>query len=154
MDHHARVLRLRRKLKGLDAILVTDPKNVRYLTGFTGSAGYVLIRPEGDLFITDFRYREQSSLEVTGMEVLIEARGMVDALGALLEGKKKKKIGIEPSMTFAQYSELKEAGLSPVSMDDAIERMRMLKDKDELLRIKEAVRRAEDAFGHIKPHIR
>lgn len=154
MDHRSRVLRLRRKLKDFDALLVSTSKNVRYLTGFTGSAGYVLIRPEGDLFITDFRYQEQSENEVPDMEVLIEARGMIEALRALTKGRKLKKLGIEPSISFALYNELKGARLYPVSMDDVIGRMRMLKDKEELLMIKEAVRRAEDAFGHIKPHIR
>ena len=154
MDHRRRVLRLRRKLKDFNALLVSTSKNVRYLTGFTGSAGYVLIRPEGDLFVTDFRYREQSESEVPDMEVLIEARGMTEAIKALTRGRKMKKLGIEPSISFALYSELKSARLHPHTMDDAIERMRMQKDKEELLEIKEAVRRAEDAFVHIKPHIR
>jgi Xaa-Pro aminopeptidase len=154
MDYRRRVLRLRRKLKDLTAILVTSSKNIRYLTGFTGSAGFVILRPEGDLFVTDFRYKEQSALEVNAMEVHIETKGMTEALKAMLKGRKLRKLGIEPLISFALYSELRDAKLNPHSLEDSLERMRMIKDKEELVFIKEAIRRAEDAFLDIKPYIK
>jgi Xaa-Pro aminopeptidase len=47
-----------------DAIVVTNPVNLRYLTGYTGSNGLAVIGPETRVFLTDFRYQEQSVSEV------------------------------------------------------------------------------------------
>ena len=58
--------------QGLDGILITRLSNVRYISGFTGSAGSCIITPENDYFITDGRYMEQSKQEVKGFERFID----------------------------------------------------------------------------------
>jgi Xaa-Pro aminopeptidase len=62
LDIPPRLGRLRERLarEGLDALLVTKLANVRYLTGFTGSAAMLLVGPNDALFVTDGRYTEQS----------------------------------------------------------------------------------------------
>ena len=154
MDHRRRVSRLRRKLRNFDALLVYSPPNVRYLTGFTGSAGFVLIAPEADIFVTDFRYREQAAVEVQSCEVRVEDRPMAKILYSFCKKAGIKRFGFEPVISFSLYSELK--GLIPgmLPFGDVLERMRELKDEQELCMINRAIKRAEDAFGHIKPHIR
>ena len=162
MDYRKRVLRLRRRLKGFDALLVTSRQNVRYLTGFTGSAGFVFIGPDTDLFVTDFRYKEQAVSEVNSCEVRVESKPMVSTLKSLCKkgrsgkSRKIKRLGFEPSVSYAFYSELKEAKPGPalIPMGDTLERMRELKDDAELALIKVAVQIAEEAFLHIKPFIR
>src|SRR5947209_9845860 len=66
MDVAGRVPRLRERLDGAgcDALLVTRLVNIRYLTGFTGSAALLLVRRDDLLFVTDGRYRDQSALEL------------------------------------------------------------------------------------------
>ena len=58
--------------RGLDGILITNLTNVRYISGFTGSAASCLITPEGQYFITDGRYIEQSKAQVKGFERFID----------------------------------------------------------------------------------
>jgi len=66
--------------RGLDAVLVTNLLNVRYLTGFTGSNGALLVRADGaDLFGTDGRYTTQAGTQVPDVELLVD-RGTVPAL--------------------------------------------------------------------------
>ena len=66
--------------RGLDAVLVTNLLNVRYLTGFTGSNGALLVRSHGaDLFGTDGRYTTQAATQVPDVEVLVD-RATVAAL--------------------------------------------------------------------------
>ena len=57
-------LRGRLRRSGLDALLITHPPNVRYLSGFTGSAGWLLVRTAAAVLLTDSRYAEQATHEV------------------------------------------------------------------------------------------
>ena len=67
---------LRKKLSELkvDAFLITDLINVRYLSGFTGSSGFLIITKKESVFVTDFRYQEQVQHEVQGCVILISRR--------------------------------------------------------------------------------
>ncbi len=58
--------------KGLDGILITNLTNIRYISGFTGSAASCLVTPTGQYFITDGRYIEQSKAQVKGFERFID----------------------------------------------------------------------------------
>jgi Xaa-Pro aminopeptidase len=62
--------------EGLDALIVSHPPNIRYLTGFSGSAGLLLVCRQGVLFITDFRYETQSRAEIGSL-----ARVIIDGVG-------------------------------------------------------------------------
>ena len=70
MDHRVRRDALAARLEDLsvDALLITRLLHTRYLTGFTGSNGQVLVRRDGALFLTDGRYTEQSRREVPDLE--------------------------------------------------------------------------------------
>src|SRR4029453_13224846 len=65
----------------LSALLVTKPANVRYLTGFTGSYGALLLLHDRPLFFTDGRYRHQAAAEVPGAEVVLAAGDLIGAVG-------------------------------------------------------------------------
>ena len=73
MDHKGRQNRLQANLElnRLDALLITHAPNVRYLCGFTGSAGAVILSEAKSVFFTDGRYKEQASLEVQGSRVVV-----------------------------------------------------------------------------------
>src|SRR4051812_15886690 len=81
--------------RGLDAVLVTNLLNVRYLTGFTGSNGALLVRTDGaDLFGTDGRYTTQAGTQVPDVELLVD-RGTVGALAAAAVRRGAGRLGYE-----------------------------------------------------------
>ncbi len=139
--------------KRLCAMLVTDQKNVRYLSGFTGSSGFVLITNRGAFFITDFRYKEQSSREVRGMETVIARGPYLSVVKSILKGLGIKRIGFENSAPYSLYSSLKK-DLSPVALKEVVEKLRVRKSARELSHIRKAVKRAERAFVSIKGFIK
>jgi Xaa-Pro aminopeptidase len=154
MDNPGRLLRLKKKLRAFDAVLVTSRENIRYLTGFTGSSGFVFISRDFSTLVTDFRYREQSADEVRGCDVLIEGRSFHSAVKAICRRHGAKRIGFEGSLGYSQYSSLASSSIEPVPMGDMLERMREQKDDGEVGFIVNAVERAERAFLDIKPRIR
>ena len=144
MDYRARQRRLLAELerKRVDALLVTHLPNVRYLTGFTGSAGLLLAGPKS-LFFTDGRYREQAAEQVAGAKVIA---GKAAALSAAADAVKRSRItrlGIESGhMTVATREALKRllgTSVRLVSTSGVCESLRMVKDADEVACLAEAV---------------
>ena len=88
---------LRKKLStlGVDGILITDLVNVRYLTGFTGTAGYLIITSKHALFVTDFRYKEQVSNEVKGFKIRIEHSERSGEIKKITDAYGIKTLGFE-----------------------------------------------------------
>lgn len=140
--------------KGLDAFLVSSLKNVRYLTGFTGSSGFVIITKEICFFFTDFRYKEQSEAEVSGCPIGIEKGKRVDTIRSFVRKTKIRNLGFESSVSYEFYELMKVLPLKLAPQKILVERFRTIKDKDEIESIKIAVQRAEDAFLKVKPRIR
>src|SRR5699024_8088587 len=88
---------------------VTTPKNVRYLSSFTGSAGLIVITPEHEYFITDFRYTDQAKEQAKGFDVIIHQGKMYEEISKLLNDRDIKAMGIEADdMNFSTYSRLSD----------------------------------------------
>ncbi|HEV7726839.1 MAG: ypdF [Modestobacter sp.] len=133
---------------GLDAVLVTNLLNVRYLTGFTGSNGALLLRTDGgDLFGTDGRYTTQASTQVPDLELLVD-RGTVSALAAAAVRRGAGRLGFESHDVTVDglrglervLADAADGGTVPelVSIRRAVEALRAIKDDGEV----EALRRA------------
>ncbi|MGY1754447.1 M24 family metallopeptidase [Blastococcus sp. SYSU D01042] len=142
------VLRATAAERGLDAVLVTNLLNVRYLTGFTGSNGALLVRTDGpDLFGTDGRYTTQAAAQVPDVEVLVD-RGTVPALARAAVRAGAGRLGFESSdLTVDGFEQLRavladaaDGGTVPEleSIRRAVEAQRAVKDDGEI----EALRRA------------
>lgn len=148
-----RLDRVRQKLKklDLDALLVTDLKNVRYLSGFTGSAGAVLVTEDAAYFLTDFRYTTQAGEQVKDLEVRIYRQGLYPEVQGILSGQNIKKLGIESDqMTVTQYHAAQETLSSLIKPTQGlVEELRQVKDADELAIIKAACEITDQAFDHI-----
>ncbi|AIQ64777.1 Xaa-Pro dipeptidase [Paenibacillus stellifer] len=149
-----RVSKLRNVVQdhGLDAILITSGINRRYLSGFTGSSGYVLITEEEAYLLTDFRYMTQASEQSKGLKVVQHAPSFVDTVRELLPKGGNCRLGFEQDDvtygSYASYAEaLKPATLVPVSQ--AVEKLRMFKDEEELAVLRRAADLADDTFRHI-----
>lgn len=131
-----------------DALLIGHLPNIRYLCGFTGSAGYLLVYESGSIFFTDVRYATQGHEEVKGAKVMIARKAVLGALAEWVgdRGKKSKRwtIGIESEhMTVAdkkRLTDLLPPGRLIRDATSVVERLRMVKDADELQSLRAAVR--------------
>lgn len=153
-----RTTRLKQLMKadGLAGLLVTGRENVRYLTGFSGSAGSVLVSLRGRPFlITDFRYQLQASRQTTGITVRIQKK---DFPSAAKQTADHAGIGTlffdESSVTVDMLKKLRKAGLALKGHRDLVAELRRQKDKQEMRRIRTAVARAEESFRELKKYIR
>ncbi len=149
MDFSARQKKLREHLATtrFDGLLISHLPNIRYLCGFTGSAGLLLVEEAGSVFFTDVRYDTQAHDEVKAAKVVIARKAVVSALSEFLAARRKRArgwtIGIEAEhFTVAGKKGLTRLLPSGVRLKDSpavVERFRMVKDEDELNRIRAAV---------------
>jgi len=149
MDFQARQSKLREHLATtrFDALLISHLPNIRYLCGFTGSAGLLLVEEAGSVFFTDVRYDTQAHEEVKAAKVAIAKKAVLSAVGEFLIGRRKRSRGWTISIeaehfTVAEKKRLAKLLPAGVMLKDApsiVERARMVKDEDELQRIRSAV---------------
>ncbi len=136
---------------GFDAILITRLPNVRYLTGFTGSNGQVLLHADRTTFLTDGRYTEQSRREVPDLERTTYSAfpsAFADACRAL----EVARVGFEAGgVTYKLYRDLAEAGdgVELVAVGEEVERLRWIKEPEEVEMIAEAQAVTDDCFDRI-----
>src|SRR3972149_7272018 len=141
------------KRKGIDGFLVTEIHNIRYLTGFSGSSAYLLITKKENIFVTDFRYKEQAEKEVHGWDFFIQKKGAIKVIKNLSRKIGVNKLGFESSVSYDFFITLSR-DVNLKTFKGLIERLREIKDVQEIGSIKEAIRRAESAFLELKPYIR
>ena len=139
MDHAARRDRLRGLFPaaGCEALLVTRPVDVRYLTGFAGSNGTVLVGsdPAADLLITDDRYRERvSALDIPRVELALRPEAVIATLGALPLGVDADHV----TLAAATLLEQARAGQPLVATSGLIAGLRAVKDAGEVARLRRA----------------
>lgn len=152
------ITNIRKKLKSeqLDGLFITNPYNRRYVTGFTGSAGVVLITQDHALFITDFRYKEQAERQVKGFTIIQHGANIVDEVASHVKRLRIERLGFEADhLTMAQYNAYKDklhSELIPTS--GIIETLRMIKTDEEIAMIKKACSIADQAFEHILSFIK
>jgi Xaa-Pro aminopeptidase len=145
--------------RGLDAVLVTNLLNVRYLTGFTGSNGALLVRTEGaDVLGTDGRYTTQAGAQVPDVELLID-RATTPALAREAVRRGAGRIGFEShDLTVDGLATLDKVladaaagGARPelVSVRRAVEAQRAVKDDEEIEALRRACAVADQALAEL-----
>lgn len=167
MDFLNRQARLIESLGSFHCLLVTSLTNIRYLCGFTGSAGVLLVMPERWVFFTDGRYSEQARSQVSGAKVVITRRPPALAAGEWLirkagRSRQKRVLGIEGEhLTVAARRRLGELLGDKVRVREAppmIEQLRLVKDDEEIRLISEAARLGASLFDcavkFIRPGVR
>ncbi len=139
----------------LDSLLVTRREDVRYLSGFTGSSGSLLVSSNRSCLITDFRYTVQSRKETAGIVILIQKK---DHFTAVREAGERMGVDTlwfdESALTVEGLKNFKKAGFKLKGHADLIRTLRQQKDKQELANIRTAIRRAEEAFLELKADIK
>lgn len=153
-----KIQKLRTKFadNNVDGLLITSSYNRRYISGFTGTAGAVLISGEKALFITDFRYMEQAAKQCEGFEIIQHKGAIQEEVAKQVQQLGIRKLGFEEDhvtfSTFKSYDKAVEAELVPVS--GAVEKLRLIKTDGEIKILKEAAEIADAAFKHITGFIR
>ncbi len=136
----------------VDALLVTDLINLRYLTGFVGTNGFAVIGAHTRTFATDFRYVSQAAEQVdASFERHVLPRNLLSAIEDLLPGG-KLRLGFETSLPVRIYDRLREGlpgRVELVAIDDLIEGLRAVKDPEEIERMRAASALADAAFERL-----
>jgi Xaa-Pro aminopeptidase len=158
MDHSGRVARLRDGLgaAGVDGVLITDLTNVRYLSGFSGTNGAVLVTQDGATFFSDPRYRARAADLVQGAEVVIYQDRLTDELTGRLASAGIGKLGVEAgNVTLAQSNRLAERlpDVELVPVEDLVEDLRRVKEPAELDLIRRAVDLADQGFKWVTENV-
>ncbi len=142
-----------------EALLATHLSNVRYLTGFSGSAGVLVVSTRGTVLFTDGRYQEQAKTEARGTRVVITAGSAVAAAAQWMAGHRVRAVAIEAEHTTvalrAALRSMIPRSLKIRETQGLVEELRMIKDANELQRIRNAVRLGssllDTALGVIRP---
>jgi Xaa-Pro aminopeptidase len=152
---------------GLDGLLITNLINVRYVTGFSGTAGAAILMPDRCVLVVDFRYAG-SAREVLGqhtdtlVELVVTDRTYDETLADVLRQSRATRLGIEgASMTVSRFQAL-SASLDPpapaggtartvavVATDLMVERRRAVKDEIEIETLREAAGRLSQVARHV-----
>lgn len=143
--------------EGLEGLIVQSLPNIRYLTGFTGSAGLCVVRREGTVLVTDFRYATQAPQEsATVARVEIDQVNVWDRLLRLLGSGSSEPYGFEAHIATVGDVERLAGGLKvrPRGTKGLVERPRMRKAPEEIAAIRAAVALAEEALSELVPTVR
>lgn len=137
----------------IDALLVMSDYNRRYLSGFTGSSGAVIITKEEKYLISDFRYDAQAREQAADFKFVLQDNGLLDFIVKFMEEKSLNIIGFEGAhVNFNTYSKLAQKfDLKPLTNE--IEKIRMYKTSDELQLIKKACEIADESYEYIIKYI-
>jgi Xaa-Pro aminopeptidase len=150
-----RLSELKKQFKSckIDSFLITNINNVRYLSGFSGSAGKVLLTQSENYFISDFRYQVQSENEVyDDFKIIIFTQNSDKFLRKLINKHKLKRIGFESSyMTVESASGLKSdfSDVKFVPLSQFVESVTMIKTEEEINTTRKAVEITDKTFSEI-----
>jgi Xaa-Pro aminopeptidase len=153
-----RVYKLRRLLdrNKIDGVFISQAENRRYLSGFDGTAGYLLITATKAVLATDFRYTEQAAREAPDFEILRIVGNIVEWFPGLLADSDVKRLGFESaSVTFSFFRQLQDAlkrkgvpaKLVPVT--GIVESLRAVKEPAEIGLIRKASALTDAAFNNV-----
>lgn len=165
----SRLERLRAKLAEhrLDALFVSSPEtaspvNRRYLSGFTGSSGYLLITKHDAIIATDFRYWEQAERQASGFRLCRAVGPMAGWLPGMLEGLGGRRVAFEAAhVSYQSYRAMRkvlqdmpeDARPKLVATTNLVEGLRLYKEPGEIAAIQSAIDIGDAAFAHVAQRI-
>jgi Xaa-Pro aminopeptidase len=143
----------------LDALLISSPMNVSYLTGFTGDSSALLVRQDRDLVISDGRFSTQLDEECPGLEAVIRpsSQTMNQAIAEVAGKLEARRLGFEAAvLSVADFQALGQAlpAHTLVPTTERVEALRQIKDPVEIEAIREAIDYAERAFALLRSELR
>ncbi|GAA0115927.1 M24 family metallopeptidase [Clostridium senegalense] len=141
---------------GLDGVLLQGDINRNYMSGFKGDESYSIITKDRAIFITDFRFTEQANQQVENYEIHEYQRPFETFLDKMVKELNIKKLGFEENvLTFDLYESYKNAvNCELIPLNGMVEKLRLIKSKDEIEAIKKAQQIADSAFEHMLEFIK
>jgi len=154
MDYKKRLERLRKQLieNEMESLLVTNPVNRTYMTGFSGTNGFALITPEKSILLTDFRYIEAATKEAPYFEIIDYGHYMEKCLHEIMTESGIKSLGFESEhISYAQYHLLSDtlSNISLIPCKSLVENLRKIKEKGEIEAIQFASKVSDEALAYI-----
>jgi Xaa-Pro aminopeptidase len=141
---------------GVDALIITNPVNRLYLSGFTGSSGLLLISNEQAFLVTDFRYIEQAKNQSVGFKIIRQHEELYPGLSDTVKQAGWTKVGFETKhLTYNVYSEMEEKlPVEMVPVEGIVEKLRMVKNAEELAIMTRGAAIIDKAFDYLLKIIR
>jgi len=133
----------------IDSLIIFNMNNIRYLSGFTGSEGVLLINSDKTILLVDGRYIAQAGVETSGLRI-IKYKDKIEGIAQTIKKFKLKRVGFEAtSITLGMYNQLKKTISREVlvPLNDELKLLRACKDKTEIALITKA---AEISFSSIR----
>jgi Xaa-Pro aminopeptidase len=157
-----RIQKLRQALsqREIDGIFISQPENRRYLSGFDGSAGFLLITPQDKILATDFRYTAQAKNQARNYEIFPVTNDIDGWFPRLMAELAIKRLGFEAGhVTFALHRQLCDilnkgkSQLKLIPVDGMVESLRLIKEPEEIELITKAAEITDAAIEYIKDKI-
>jgi len=148
-------IRLALANENIDSMVVSNIKNVRYISGFTGDEGMAVITEKEAYLIVDGRFTEQAKSE-SKISVVDYGGNFVRTIGEILKDNSSKKCAFEGNtMTFSEAQHMMDTinFIEWIAKKDIFEKVRMVKDVEEIKVIKKSLQIALDTFEYVKPQI-
>lgn len=141
---------------GVDALLITNGHSIRYMTGFTGTAGVAIISKNDAMFITDFRYTEQAASQIKDFRIVQHKKTIIEEIATQVTDMGINSLGFEKNdvtySDFELYKQAIQADLVPLS--GLVEKIRLIKTDEEISIIKAACHIADEAYEYILTYIK
>jgi Xaa-Pro aminopeptidase len=152
MKNRIKNIRAKIKKESLDAFLVTDLTNIRYLAGFTGSNALLVVTHKNTVLLTDFRYQEQAKKDAGSCKIIISSGSLFVALYEKGILKTAKTIGFEgTNLVFNTVQQIKKLfkPIKFIPFDNFIEDIAVQKDESEIAATKKAIEISDKVFSEI-----
>lgn len=149
----------------LDSLIIVDPSNRRYLTGFTGSNGILIISKNRNVLITDYRYEEQARIQASHVDIVLhnDHTGHKESKSTIykviidqIKRLELNKVGFEQDVLSVGFYNLlyEHSNAEFIPTLDLVENLRMIKTRDEINKLKVAAEIADETFKYIIEFIR
>ncbi|MEJ7172995.1 Xaa-Pro peptidase family protein [Staphylococcus caprae] len=136
--------------KRLDAMIVLSDFNRRYLSGFTGTSGALIITHNKNYLVTDFRYIEQATKQAPEFEIINRQNGLITEIKNILEQAQLSNIGFEGhQISYDTYVELNKGMITLISISDSIDKIREVKSEEEIKLIRKAAEIVDKTYDYI-----
>ncbi|MFA6384093.1 MAG: Xaa-Pro peptidase family protein [Candidatus Omnitrophota bacterium] len=153
-----RVKQLQKKIAKLvvDGMLITDPNNISYLTGYKCRDAYLVITKKNSVYITDGRYTQEMRKSLSGFSVVDIKPAFSRVLADLCLTLKIARLGFEEQkVSYSLYNKLQKAlPAALVPLSGTVEALRLIKTPDEIEKIRVATRIAMRAYGYIQDFLK
>ncbi|MFA5308145.1 MAG: Xaa-Pro peptidase family protein [Dehalococcoidales bacterium] len=160
MNKRLRNLGLKLAEKGLDAILITQPENRRWLSGFHGTAGYLIISRNKAILATDFRYTEQAAAEAPDFDIQRISGSLAEWFPGMMRDLAVKTLGFEGGdVTYDFHARLrgalrkKQVAVKLAATNNIVETLRAVKEPGEIELIRKASALTDAAFESVEKNI-